>query len=87
MALEKEDAVTSEPKLDNLFGDQINLMTRLWSQAIQIHYPESVPMWRDPVIRLEVMNQTLPGAVKKLDWNRLLGNTGVTVLDFGAGTG
>ena len=78
--------MTSEPRIDNLFGDQISLMTRLWSQAIQIHYPESVHMWRDPVIHLEVMNQTLLGAVKKLDWSRFLGNTGVTVLDLG-GTG
>lgn len=77
----------SEGNIDTLFGAQIELMTRFWGQAVQRHYPDLVRYWRDPAWHLDMMNQTLLGAVKKLDWSRFLVSSGTIVLDLGAGTG
>jgi ubiquinone/menaquinone biosynthesis C-methylase UbiE len=76
-----------EADIDILFGAQIELMTRLWGQAIERHYPDALPYWRDPALHLDMMNVTFLKAVKKLEWSRLLGSSGTTILDFGAGTG
>ena len=70
-----------------LFGAQIELMSRLWGQAIERHYPDSLPDWRDPARHLALMNVTLLKAVKNLEWNQFFKKSGTTVLDVGAGTG
>jgi 2-polyprenyl-3-methyl-5-hydroxy-6-metoxy-1,4-benzoquinol methylase len=81
------DDMVKEANIDNLFGAQIELMTRLCGQAVQRHYPDCVQYWRDPAIHLDMMNQSLLEAVKKLDWSRFLVSNGTSVLDVGAGTG
>jgi ubiquinone/menaquinone biosynthesis C-methylase UbiE len=77
----------SEGNIDSLFGAQIELVTHLWGQAIQTHYPDSVKDWRDPATHLAMMNLTFLGAVKKLDWSQFLVHNATTALDVGAGTG
>jgi ubiquinone/menaquinone biosynthesis C-methylase UbiE len=77
----------SEANIESLFSSQVELMTRLWGQAVHRHYPEFVQYWRDPAIHLDLMNQTLLKAVKELDWSQFLAGSGTTVLDLGAGTG
>jgi ubiquinone/menaquinone biosynthesis C-methylase UbiE len=73
--------------IEILFEAQIELMTRLWGQAIERHYPDSLPDWRDPARHLALMNVTLLKAVKKVEWSQFLKKSGTTVLDVGAGTG
>jgi SAM-dependent methyltransferase len=60
-----------------------------WDNAIELHYPEFLKMWRDPEENYRCLHEkwNLLNAVKLVDWKRYLDKEHCTILELGAGTG
>jgi len=74
--------------MDNWTDEQIKYLVAQWDTSIEVHYPQYLRMWREPVEHFRCLNEVwnLLDAVKVVEWDRYLVND-ATVLDMGGGTG
>lgn len=76
--------------MKNWIPEQMDIISKNWSNVIKLYYPKIYPLWSDSQKHLRALKEDWNkyNAVKYLNWKNVINNkSNLIVLDLGAGTG